>query len=171
MGSKKGRLFVLMGVSGCGKTSIGKALHERLGAEFIDADDHHPASNTSKMKSGRSLSDEDRWPWLDEVADAMCKSEEFIVVTACSALKKKYRQRLISRAGRPIVFLHLSAKFEEIEARMRSRKEHFMPVELLQQQFDDLEPPSTEESAVTIDVTAEKNEVVSKIVSVITFGD
>lgn len=164
----KSQLLVLMGVSGCGKSSVGIALHQRLGVSFIDADNLHPASNIAKMAGGHSLIDEDRWCWLDAVADAMCNEKHAIVICACSALKKKYRQRMCSRAGRAIVFVHLAGSFEVIHERMRARTHHFMPIELLWRQFQDLEPPSSEEPFVSIDVTASKDVVVCQIINIIT---
>lgn len=138
--------IVVMGVSGTGKSTVGAALAETLGLAFCDADDLHPPENRAKMAAGQPLNDQDRWPWLDAVAGAMCRSDG--VVMACSALRKAYRDRLRQGVGADLRFVHLSATPEVIAARLAARQGHFMPPALLQSQFATLESPSAEEALI-----------------------
>ena len=158
-------ICVLMGVSGCGKTTIGQLLAAELQCPFLDADDFHPASNLAKMKQGIPLTDTDRWPWLDAIRTAAVAqvTERRKVVMACSALKQEYRSRLDPRssnhpgnfrANSPIHFVHLQGEFALIESRLKSRR-HFMPPSLLASQFADLEPP-TDALVVEINQTPEQ---------------
>ncbi len=128
--------WIIAGVSGCGKTTVGRALAERLGVPFLDADDFHPPANLAKMRSGIPLDDEDRLPWLDTLGRELAARES--VVLACSALKRRYRDRLRELAG-PVDFVVLTVPRDELERRMRER-EHFMPHGLLDSQLADLEP-------------------------------
>lgn len=134
-------IIILMGVSGNGKSTIGKQLGERLGWPFLDADDFHTPQNIARMASGSALSDNDRWPWLDRLAEEL---QQYIdrgdsAVLACSALKQSYRQRL-ARDPANIHFVHLQGDYDLIFSRLKQRSEHFMPAELLRSQFADLEP-------------------------------
>ncbi len=140
--------LVIMGVSGCGKSTLGAALAARLGAAFVDADDLHPPANVAKMAAGEPLTDADRWPWLDAVAQAL--RDPGPVVVACSALRRSYRDRL--RAAGDLQFLHLAAPQAAIAARITARKGHFMPPGLLATQYETLEPPGPDE-AITLDAT------------------
>lgn len=142
--------LVVMGVAGCGKTTVGTALAARLGAAFFDGDDLHPATNIAKMSRGEPLTDEDRWPWLTQVAEALQGDGPRIV--GCSALKRVYRDHIRQGAGGPVVFVHLAGARAVIEARMRARTGHFMPPALLDSQFATLEPPGADEAAVTVDI-------------------
>lgn len=126
---------VIAGVSGSGKTTVGRALAERLGVVFLDADDFHPPENLAKMKSGVPLDDADRAPWLDALGAELARHED--VVLACSALKRGYRDRLRELAG-PVDFVLLTVPRDELERRMRGR-DHFMPPELLDSQLAALE--------------------------------
>lgn len=143
--------LVVMGVSGCGKTTLGEALAAALEAEFVDADDLHPPANRAKMARGEALTDADRAPWLDRVAGVL--RDRAPVVVACSALRRAYRDRLRG-AGKNGVggvrFLHLAAPKEVIAARMAARRGHFMPASLLDSQYETLEPPGPDE-ALTLD--------------------
>ncbi len=134
--------LVVMGVSGCGKTTVGALLAARLGAAFVDADALHPAGNVAKMAAGQPLTDADRWPWLDLAAAAL--RDRAPVVMACSALRRAYRDRL--RAAGGVCFLHLAAPQPVIAARMATRHGHFMPPSLLASQYATLEPPGPEEA-------------------------
>ena len=132
-----------MGVSGSGKTSVGRALSDKLGCVFYDGDDFHSPSEVEKMSKGKPLNDEDRAPWLEVLRDlitAQSQAGESIVV-ACSALKKKYRQ--ILRKGNPgLVIVYLEGDFDLVWSRMQHRSDHFMKPEMLKSQFDALEIPA-----------------------------
>lgn len=136
-----------MGPSGSGKTVVGAVLATRLDLPFVDADDLHPDANVAKMAAGTPLDDEDRWPWLDIVAQALRDSAGGAVV-ACSALARRYRDRI--RAGASdAVFVELKVSAEELSRRMTSR-EHFMPSSLLASQLAALEPLADDESGVVV---------------------
>lgn len=153
--------IVVMGVSGSGKTSVGQALAARLGIAFTDADDLHPAANVEKMRAGHPLTDEDRWPWLDRVGRKLADAAPGVV--ACSALKRSYRDRIRAACGAPVRFVHLSGSRDQIAARMAARRDHYMPVSLLDSQFATLEPPGPDE-AVTIGIDAPVAALVDRIV-------
>ncbi len=153
--------IVVMGVTGCGKTTVGAALAQSLGIEFIDSDDLHPESNKKKMSSGTPLTDADREPWLQEVSKTLQKHES--VVVACSALKKIYRSKIL--AGAPTTkFAHLSGSKELIFARLSERSHHFMPIGLLDSQFQTLEPLDSEESGKVFDINKPIEEIVHEVV-------
>ncbi len=140
--SERPRAIVLMGVSGCGKTSVGVRLSEILGWPYFDADEYHPAENVAKMAAGIPLSDEDRIPWLDALHDVIHEhlGNGRSILLSCSALKESYRQRLT--ADNPgTVFVYLKGDFELIFRRMQARKGHYMKAQMLQSQFDALEEP------------------------------
>jgi len=152
------RAIVVMGVSGCGKTSVGQALAARLGARFVDADDFHPPANVEKMRAGVPLDDADRAPWLARLnavmRHAIAKGEP--VVLACSALRRRYRGALAARLpGLRVV--HLSGSYELIASRIAARRHRYMPASLLASQFEALEPPR---DAVVIDVGGSVEETV-----------
>ena len=147
------KVLVLMGVSGCGKTTVGRALAKRLGWQFEEGDSLHPRANIKKMAAGHPLTDDDRWPWLDKVAawiEARLDAGECGIIT-CSALKRAYRDRLDHR-GREIVFVYLAGSERMIAARIAGRHGHFMPVSLLPSQFADLEEPGPDEPAIRVDI-------------------
>lgn len=139
-------VYIVMGVSGCGKTTIGKKLAATLDLPFYDADDFHPQANIDKMASGSPLQDNDRWPWLDSLATEIKQwSSGNGAVLACSALKEVYRERLYSDnafAKAKQNFIYLDANFETISQRLASRQNHFFDPALLQSQYDTLEVPS-----------------------------
>lgn len=143
------RKIVVMGVSGCGKSSFGQALARALGLVFRDGDDLHPAENIAKMAAGQPLSDEDRAPWLARVGAYL--AGEGGQVVACSALKRAYRDTLRSHAPN-VVFVHLHGARAVLEARMTTRPGHFMPARLLDSQLATLEPPTTDERAIRVDI-------------------
>lgn len=149
-----------MGVSGSGKSTVGRALAERLGATFLDADDFHPAANIRKMRAGIPLDDADRAPWLDAVAAALGSPARPIVL-ACSALKERYRERL--RQAAPdlvVVFLHGSPAL--LRQRMEERDGHFMPPGLLESQLRTLEAP---ENALHLDIAEPTDALVARILA------
>ena len=144
------RIVCVMGVAGCGKSTIGAALADRLDATFIEADAHHPQANIDKMTSGAPLTDDDRWPWLDALGAAAPKTGP--VVIACSALRRVYRERLAAAAGEQIAFIHMAGTKNLIAERMKSRSDHFMPPALMDSQFATLEPLEADESGVTLNI-------------------
>ena len=154
--------LVVMGVSGCGKSSVGAALGDRLGLVYRDGDDLHPAGNVAKMRAGTPLSDADRWPWLDRVAAVL--RAEAPVIAGCSALKRAYRDRLRAGAGGPVTFVHLAGSRDLIAARMAVRTGHYMPLTLLDSQFAALEPPGPEE-AITVDIALPLHDLVQAVLS------
>jgi carbohydrate kinase (thermoresistant glucokinase family) len=157
-------VIIVMGVSGCGKSTIGALLALRLGWEFADADWFHPASNVDKMESGIPLTDEDRWPWLDAIAAWIdqTRRDDGHAVIACSALKRRYRDVLIGdRADVRLVYL----KGDEtlIARRIATRHEHFMPQSLLHSQYETLEEPGPDENPVIVSVKPPPHEIVTQI--------
>ena len=156
------RLIVVMGVSGCGKSTIAAALAEELGAVYIDGDLLHPAGNIDKMSAGIPLTDEDRWPWLDHFATCIA-STAGPVVGACSALRRIYRDHITAQAGEPVLFVHLSGSRDLIGKRMAARDGHFMPPSLLDSQFATLEIPEPDENAVSIDISGNTEEIVQQV--------
>jgi gluconokinase len=144
-------IIVLMGVSGSGKTTVGKVLARQLGWTFLDADDYHPTANIEKMRKGIPLNDDDRRPWLQalrqRVEEACARGES--VVLACSALKHVYQEYLQHEEPECIHYVYLNGSEELIRRRLASRKGHFMNPNLLHSQFETLEPP---ENAVQVDV-------------------
>ncbi len=141
--------IILMGVSGCGKSSVGAGLSQRLGIPYRDGDDLHPAANVEKMRAGHPLNDDDRWPWLDRVAAVLAVDAPVIV--GCSALRRAYRDRLRAGAGGQVHFVHLAGSRELLAKTMSARTGHYMPLSLLDTQLAALEPPSPDE-ALTIDI-------------------
>jgi len=157
--SNTGGPIVVMGVSGCGKSTVADALAARLGVRFLDADDFHPAANVEKMRAGVALADGDRWPWLERLNRLLL--DEPGVVLACSALRRAYRDRLgVGVAS--LQFVHLAADFDALDQRMRQRQ-HFMPAALLQSQFDTLEPLGGDEQGSTLDATWGVDQLVDAI--------
>ncbi|MGH1503228.1 MAG: gluconokinase [Acidimicrobiales bacterium] len=152
---------VVMGVSGSGKSTVGAALAEALGGRFVDGDDLHPAANVAKMSAGVALDDDDRWPWLDRVADTLADSStDGPVVVACSALRRRYRDRLRRVPG--VVFVHLHLDVDDATTRLRTRGEHFMDERLIQSQFATLETPTADETdVIVVDATLPFDEVVA----------
>jgi gluconokinase len=140
---------VIMGVSGCGKSSVGEGLAARLGIPYRDGDDLHPPANVEKMRAGTPLTNDDRWPWLDRVAEVL--ATEAPVMVGCSALRRAYRDRLRAGAGGPVRFIHLTGNRDVIAGRMAARTGHYMPSSLLDSQFAALEVPGPDE-ALSIDI-------------------
>lgn len=156
--------IILMGVSGCGKSSVGAGLSQRLGIPYRDGDDLHPAANVEKMRAGHPLNDDDRWPWLDRVAAVLAVDAPVIV--GCSALRRAYRDRIRAGAGGPVQFVHLTGSRAVIAARMAARKGHYMPPTLLDSQFATLEPPGPDE-AIRMDVDQSLTRLISQILAVL----
>jgi gluconokinase len=157
-------VVVVMGVTSCGKTSVGEGLAAALNCPFIEGDRLHPASNIAKMSAGTPLADADRWPWLDIIGKAM-KAEcgkGHGVVASCSALRKIYRQKLAEAVGRPITFIYLYGSRDLLAARMADRKGHFMPPSLLDSQLATIEVPGADETALHLDVILPVDELVRR---------
>ena len=158
-------ILLVTGVSGSGKTTVGSLLAGRLGWEYAEADGFHPEANIAKMAAGHPLTDEDRWPWLDNIGrwiDATTARGRPGVVTS-SALKRVYRDRL--RAGRPQVrLIYLDADRATVAQRLTARNGHFFPPELLDSQFGDLEPPTDDERPVRVPVSGEPLAIVEKLI-------
>lgn len=151
---KSGKLsaLVVMGVAGCGKTSVAQAIAARLGGRLIEGDVFHPQANVDKMRRGVALTDEDRAGWLDRLALELTTAEQGgeRAVLACSALKRRYRDRL--RAGTTnLGFVFLDLPEHEALKRVAQRIGHFMPGSLVASQFADLEPPTGEALTLTVD--------------------
>lgn len=161
------RLVVVMGVSGCGKTSVAAGMAEHLHCAFVEGDSLHPPGNIDKMSAGIPLTDDDRWPWLDVIGARLSASRargESLVVS-CSALKRSYRDRLRRAAGGQLVFVFLEGPRAVLEARMVARSGHFMPASLLDSQFATLEMPTGEPGVITIDLTLPLDSIVSQAVA------
>ena len=152
--------IVVMGVSGCGKSTVGRDLALALGLTFVDGDDLHPLANRQKMAAGHPLDHDDRWPWLDAVGRVLATRDEDgrPPVVACSALKRSYRDRV--RAAAPgAIFVHLTGSREVLLARIGVRVHEFMPATLLDSQLATLEPLAQDEPGVTVDIAPPPLEV------------
>lgn len=157
-----------MGVSGCGKTTVGKQLAERVGGVFLDGDDFHPISNVEKMRHGIPLTNEDRLPWLETVGRVMRERAEpgRPVIMACSALRRLYRDRI--RGEEPdAYFVHLVATREELERRVQSRHGHYMPPSLLDSQLQTLEPLASGEFGATVNVHGTEAQIVDRVLEAV----
>lgn len=154
-GLKPGAIIV-MGVSGSGKSTLGQLLAEALGCPFIEGDDLHCPNNVEKMRSGQPLNDDDRWPWLDRLGKALHDATEAhgLAVAACSALKYRYRERLVDAIAAPTSFVMLETDRAELVRRMGSRAGHYMPASLLDSQLAALERPHGGERALILDANA-----------------
>lgn len=156
-------IVIIFGVSGAGKTTVGKLLARELGWGFIEADDFHPAANIERMRDGRPLRDEDRWPWLEclrkEIKRSLAAGQN--AVLACSALKRAYRDGL--RVGDEVKFVFLRGDHPLIENQLHGRHRHFMDADLLQSQFDDLQEPRPDENVLTVQLGGTPEEIVREI--------
>lgn len=156
--------FVVMGVSGCGKSSIGARFAAAINARFVDGDDLHPAANVAKMAAGTPLNDTDRAPWLAAVG-ATFRQHGLPLVVGCSALKRSYRDTIRDHAGGPVTFLFLNGSHALISKRMAARTDHFMPPALLDSQFATLEMPGADEGAIGVDIDQTPDAIVAELVS------
>jgi gluconokinase len=156
--------IIVMGVSGCGKTTAGEALARHFGVPYIEGDALHPAANVAKMASGTPLNDDDRWPWLDKIGAAL-KAHPGGAVATCSSLKRIYRDRLRETSGGTLRFIFLKCSRGVLEQRMQERKGHFMPTSLLASQLATLEDPSSEAGVVTVNGDARHEAIMTEITS------
>ena len=154
--------LIVMGVSGCGKTTVSRLLAEHLGWTYIESDEYHSPDDIEKMSSGVPLNDEDRWPWLRRLHDVLLdhSAKNQPVVLACSALKQSYRDLLVSGLDN-IFFIYLKGDFELIHQRMRQRQ-HYMKADMLRSQFDALEEPR---NATVIDIQNSPEKIVENILA------
>jgi len=154
-------LFV-MGVSGSGKSTIGKLLAESLGYPFYDGDDFHPDVNIEKMSVGKPLNDEDRYDWLLALNKLAKNNLVKGAVIACSALKESYRDLLQAGISKGVYYIYLRGSFQEVLERLQERKGHYMPLELLQSQFDILSPPK---NAIVVEINQQAEKIVHAILT------
>ena len=157
-------MILVMGVSGCGKTSVGSELAAALGYRFVDADDYHPSANVEKMRAGQALDDHDREPWLARLNALLRHSaaRHQPVVLACSALRERYRARLADRLP-ALTIVHLSGTPDTVARRLAARNHRYMPASLLKSQFEALEPPKGE--AIEIDITPGVGTIVNTLLT------
>lgn len=152
--------IVVMGVSGAGKSTVGAGIARALGGRFIDGDSLHAPEAVAKMASGTPLTDEDRWPWLDRVGATLAETEG-VVVVACSALRRAYRDRIRVKAGPALRFVFLSGPRENIAERQASRIGHYMPSGLMDSQFRTLDVPVDEPDVIEVSVLQPPEEVIA----------
>jgi gluconokinase/shikimate kinase len=156
-------VLVIMGVSGSGKSTVAGVVSGRLGWDLAEGDDLHPAANVAKMQAGQPLTDDDRWPWLETIADWIRQHTQSGIpgVVTCSALKKRYRDVL---RGENVVFVFLQGSKDNISGRLASRHGHFMPPALLESQFEALEEPTEDENYIALCVSATPAEEAQEII-------
>lgn len=156
------RLIVVMGATGCGKSTIGEKLSQRLNAAYIEGDDFHSALSKAKMAAGIALNDDDRWPWLETLSKTMRNNNGKHVVS-CSALKRAYRDCITRNCNEPVLFVHLNGTKELLASRLSIRQGHFMNTDLLDSQLETLEPPQSDEFSFTVDINFSVQEIIEKI--------
>jgi gluconokinase len=158
-------ILIAMGVSGCGKTTIGEMLAERLNCDFADADSFHSQANKDKMHKGIPLTDEDRWPWLKAIRASIVEKQAdgTTHVYACSALKRVYRD-ILREGDKDVTFVYLKGTPELLKERIKTRKGHFFDPALLQSQLDTLEPPGPDE-AIEVDIALPPSQIVDQVLS------
>jgi len=157
-------LIVVMGPSGSGKSTVGAALAAELRVPFMDADDLHPASNVAKMAAGQPLDDDDRWPWLRLVGEALAAASGTGLVMACSALRRRYREAIVEEAP-GTVFVELHGSRTLLAGRMGAREGHFMPSSLLDSQLATLESLGGDERGVRVEVSGTVPEIVADVIA------
>lgn len=157
--------IVVMGVSGAGKSTVGRLIAARLDCPFRDADSFHPRANIEKMSRGEPLTDADRWPWLDAIAAwiAEHRAAGTTCVVTCSALKRVYRDIVTDKQRADVRLVYLKGGFDLIAARLAARTDHFMPPALLKSQFDTLEEPRGDERAITAEIDGTPEEIAEAV--------
>ncbi|MDC7233186.1 MAG: gluconokinase [Spirochaetales bacterium] len=155
-------IAVIMGVSGCGKTTLGERCAGALGIKYYEADGFHPEVNIQKMSSGIPLNDEDRWPWLQLIRDEIisCQSQGRSAVFSCSALKESYRRFLSENLAEEIIWVYLKGSFDTIFSRLEARQGHYQKADMLKSQFADLEEP---DYGIIIDIDTPLEEKVKNL--------
>jgi carbohydrate kinase (thermoresistant glucokinase family) len=158
--------IVVMGVSGAGKSTVGRLIAVSLDCPFRDADSFHPAANIAKMSRGEPLTDDDRWPWLGAIAAWIGehRAAGTTCVVTCSALKRIYRDIVTERQSADVRLVYLTGDFDLIDARLKTRTGHFMPPGLLRSQFDALQEPGAEERAITVPIDAAPEEIATEVI-------
>ena len=161
--------IVVMGVSGAGKSTVGKLIAAQLDCPFRDADSFHPPANIAKMASGVPLTDEDRQPWLQAIADWIGehRAAGTTCVVTCSALKRSYRDLVTGNQCADLRLVYLKGDMALIEARLKARKGHFMPPALLRSQFDALEEPRADERAIVVSIDATPEEIAARAIEML----
>lgn len=162
-------VFVLMGVSGSGKSAVANAVAHQLKAAFLDGDFLHPRANIQKMSEGHPLNDDDRKPWLEAINDAAFAMQRTndVSVIVCSALKKRYRD-ILRKGNENLSFVYLKGDFDTIESRLRARKGHFFKPQMLVTQFETLEEPGADERGVlVVNINQSLDEVVAATITAI----
>ncbi len=161
-------VIVLMGVSGCGKTTIGQAIAARLGWQFQEGDALHPSENVAKMAGGTPLVDADRWPWLDRIAGVIdgWRAQGLSGVVTCSALKRAYRDILVGNRA-DVRLVYMRGDQPTVAARLAARKGHFMPPALLASQFATLQAPGEDERPVIADITQSPGAIVDHVAAAV----
>lgn len=161
-------IIVVMGVSGSGKTTVGKMLATKLGWQFFDGDEYHPLENIQKMSSGIPLTSADRMPWLDELRELIeeldCNGQPAVI--ASSALKECYRE-ILREGSERLVYVYLKGEYEGILARLEERRGHFMEADLLESQFEELEEPA---EAITVSISQPPEKIVDEILNKLDFN-
>ena len=162
------RAIVVMGVSGSGKSTVAEELARKLEFAFLEGDDFHPEGNKRKMAAGIALEDDDRWPWLDALSEAIVAARDNQgVVATCSALKRSYRDRIRAKVAPPLSFVFLSVAQEELARRLRSRRGHFMPAALLESQLNTLEIPAGDEADAVSIAAGELGDTLRRVVEAV----
>jgi gluconokinase len=163
--------ITVMGVSGSGKSTLGALLAGRLGCTFLEGDSFHSTQNVEKMRSGIPLTDTDRWPWLDRLGTAMGEAvgRDGLVIAACSALKRAYRERLAASSHQPMVFILPNTTTAELTRRLEARPGHYMPPSLLDSQLATLEMPEPDEKALVLDAGACPEELARQAMAWLTY--
>nr|WP_298282626.1 gluconokinase [Acidocella sp.] len=165
------RFIIVMGVSGCGKSTVAAMLAGRLGWDFIEGDALHTRENVEKMRQGIPLTDVDREPWLREIARLIAgwRGAGKSGIIACSALRRRYRE-IIADGAHDVCFVYLRGNFELIESRLATRQGHYMPASLLGSQFETLEEPRPDEPSITIETGPPAGEVVAEVLKRLHFA-